>query len=158
MDMDSLVVTLPSQSGPQHALPVPPVPPNPEKDALLSALSSTLVAQTRRVVEQNNAAVAPLLAQQAALKNAYAQLQGELEQIEQLAQVLEKDEGILRDVSRYFFTFVFFPAFFLFFLNGLVKFFLFCMGIRRETKSTQSQSAPLTLPPTTNRPCTKPTP
>lgn len=36
-------VTLPSQNGPVEPLPVPPVPPNPQKDALLNALSQTLV-------------------------------------------------------------------------------------------------------------------
>lgn len=98
MDMDTLEVTLPSQSGPQHPTSVPPVPPNPEKDALLSALSSTLVASTRRTVEQNLAAVSPLQAQQAALQTARAKLTAELEQMGQLEKALERNEGILREV------------------------------------------------------------
>lgn len=97
MDMDSLEVTIPSQKGPQQPLHIPPVPPNPEKDALLTALSSTLVAQIRQTVEQNNAAVAPLQAQQQALQNAYQRLQSEMEQLQQLDAALASNERILRD-------------------------------------------------------------
>ena len=100
MDMDSLEVTLPSQRGPQQPLHVPPVHPNPEKDALLHALSTTLVAQTRQTVSQNNAAVLPLQAQQSALQNAHARLQAELDQLQQLAAALASNERILRDAMH----------------------------------------------------------
>jgi ESCRT-I complex subunit TSG101 len=94
---DSLEVTIPSQKGPQVPLPVPPVPPNPEKDALLHALSSTLTAQIRQTVSQNNAAIPPLRAQQAALQTAYARLQSELDQLQQLDAALASNEKILRE-------------------------------------------------------------
>ncbi|PVI05207.1 UEV-domain-containing protein [Periconia macrospinosa] len=100
MDTDILSVTIPSQAGPQQDLPVPPVPPNPEKDALLTALSTSLIAQLTRTVTQNNAAIAPLQAQQAALQSAYATLQSEIDQLQQLDAALASNENILRDAMR----------------------------------------------------------
>ncbi|KAF2269943.1 UEV-domain-containing protein [Lojkania enalia] len=94
---DSLEVTLPSQNGTQSPIPVPPVPPNPEKDALLRALSQTLVSQIRQTVSSNNDAVAPLRAQQDALQTAYSRLQSELDQLQRLDAALASNEQILRD-------------------------------------------------------------
>lgn len=94
---DSLEVTLPSQRGPQAPLPVPPVPPNPEKDALLRALSQTLTAQIAQTLSQNRSAIAPLRAQQAALQTAYSRLQSELSDLQQLDSALASNEKILRD-------------------------------------------------------------
>ncbi|KAF3010061.1 hypothetical protein E8E13_011556 [Curvularia kusanoi] len=93
---DSLDVTLPSQQGTQAALPVPPVPPNPQKDALLTAVSQALTSQTRQIVSSNQSAVAPLLAQQAALQTAYSRLQAELGELQQLDAVLASNEQILK--------------------------------------------------------------
>jgi ESCRT-I complex subunit TSG101 len=93
---DSLEVTIPSQSGNQVPLPVPPVPPNPEKDALLRALSQTLVAQIRQTVTSNTSAVAPLRSQQAALQTAYSRLQAELGELQQLDAALSSNEQILK--------------------------------------------------------------
>ncbi|KAF1847758.1 UEV-domain-containing protein [Cucurbitaria berberidis CBS 394.84] len=93
---DSLEVTLPSQTGNQAPIPVPPVPPNPEKDALLRALSQTLVSQIRQTVSSNTAAVAPLRAQQAALQTAYSRLQAELGELQQLDATLASNEQILK--------------------------------------------------------------
>lgn len=93
---DSLEVTLPSQTGTQKPLPVPPVPPNPEKDALLRALSQSLVSQTRQTVSSNTAAIAPLRAQQAALQSAHARLQAELHELQQLDAALAANEQILK--------------------------------------------------------------
>ncbi|OSS51841.1 hypothetical protein B5807_03098 [Epicoccum nigrum] len=93
---DTLDVTLPSQQGHQAALPVPPVPPNPQKDALLTAVSQALVSQTRQVVASNQAAVAPLRAQQHALQTAYSRLQAELGELQQLDAVLASNEHILK--------------------------------------------------------------
>ena len=89
-------MTLPSQQGNQTALPVPPVPPNPQKDALLTAVSQALVSQTRQVVASNQAAVAPLRAQQHALQTAYSRLQAELGELQQLDSVLASNEHILK--------------------------------------------------------------
>ncbi|KAF2710223.1 UEV-domain-containing protein [Pleomassaria siparia CBS 279.74] len=97
---DSLEVTIPSQTGTQVPLPVPPVPPNPEKDALLRALSQAFCSQIRQTVSSNQSAITPLLAQQSALQTAYTHLQTELEQIQQLDAALASNENILRDTMR----------------------------------------------------------
>jgi ESCRT-I complex subunit TSG101 len=93
---DSLEVTIPSQSGNQAPLPVPPVPPNPEKDALLRALSQALVSQIRQTVTSNTSAVVPLRSQQAALQTAYSRLQAELGELQQLDAALASNEQILK--------------------------------------------------------------
>lgn len=93
---DSLQVTLPSQFGTQVPLPVPPVPPNPEKDALLRALSQALVSQTRQTVDSNMSAIAPLRSQHAALQIAYSRLQAELGELQQLDAALASNEQILQ--------------------------------------------------------------
>ncbi|KAF2424247.1 UEV-domain-containing protein [Tothia fuscella] len=95
-----LDVTLPSQTGDQTPLAAPPIPPNPEKDALLHALSQTLTSQARQVLESNTSAVAALTAQQTSLRNAHSILQSELEQLQILDQALESNERILRDTMR----------------------------------------------------------
>ncbi|KAF2470231.1 UEV-domain-containing protein [Lindgomyces ingoldianus] len=94
---ESLEVTIPSQTGNQVPLPVPPVPPNPEKDALLRALSTTLVSQIRQIVSANHSAITPLHAQQTALQAAYSRLQSEFDQLQQLDEALASNEKILRD-------------------------------------------------------------
>ncbi|KAF3049325.1 hypothetical protein E8E11_009242 [Didymella keratinophila] len=93
---DSLEVALPSQQGTQTSVPVPPVPPNPQKDALLTAISQALVLQTRQVVASNQAAVAPLRAQQQALQSAYSRLQAELGELQHLDAALASNEQILK--------------------------------------------------------------
>ena len=92
-----LDVTLPSQSGELPPIPVPPVPPNPEKDALLHALSNALVAQTHQVLDSNAAAIAPLMAQQHALRTAHAALTAELNQLQALDAALESNERTLHE-------------------------------------------------------------
>ncbi|KAE9968063.1 hypothetical protein BLS_006050 [Venturia inaequalis] len=95
-----LDVTIPSQNGPVEPLPVPPVPPNPQKDALLNALSQALVSQTNQIIASNNNAATSLEAQQFALRGAHAVLQAELEQLEQLDRALESNERILRGAMQ----------------------------------------------------------
>ncbi|CAK4032273.1 related to tumor susceptibility gene 101 [Lecanosticta acicola] len=90
---DPFEVALPERSGP--APPAPPIPPNPEKEHLLQAISGTLVQQAQQKVNQNLSAVAPLQAQQQAMRTAYAQLEGEIRQLEQLDQALSSNEAIL---------------------------------------------------------------
>ncbi|KAJ9638971.1 Suppressor protein stp22 of temperature-sensitive alpha-factor receptor and arginine permease [Coniosporium tulheliwenetii] len=88
----------PPTSSPPHS--TPPVPPNPEKDALLTALSTSLVSQIRKTVADNNAAVAPLQAQQSALRTATSRLESELSQLQQLDAALASNEQILRNAMR----------------------------------------------------------
>lgn len=92
---DSLEVILPSQSGKHAAIPVPPVPPNPEKDALLRTLSQSLVSQIHQTVSSNMSALGPLQAQHDALQTAHARLQGELGELQQLDAALAANEQVL---------------------------------------------------------------
>jgi ESCRT-I complex subunit TSG101 len=93
-------VTIPSQTGALPSIPAPPIPPNPEKDALLKALSSTLIAQLNQTVISNQSAMRPLQAQQNALRQAHARLQSELDQLQQLDAALASNESILLNSMR----------------------------------------------------------
>ncbi|KAF2214953.1 hypothetical protein CERZMDRAFT_66191 [Cercospora zeae-maydis SCOH1-5] len=79
----------------QQNMPAPPIPPNPEKEHLLQALSSTLVQQAQQKVNQNLSAIAPLEAQQQAIYAAQQRLDGEIRQLEQLEKALTNNESIL---------------------------------------------------------------
>jgi ESCRT-I complex subunit TSG101 len=81
-------------------LPVPPVPPNPQKDALMNALSQALVSQTNQIIASNISAATSLEAQQFALRSAHTVLQSELEQLEKLDRALESNERILRNAMQ----------------------------------------------------------
>jgi ESCRT-I complex subunit TSG101 len=91
---DPFEVALPS--GPSAGVPAPPIPPNPEKEHLLQAISTSLVQQAQQKVQQNLSAIAPLQAQQQALRAAYARLENERSQLENLDATLSSNESILR--------------------------------------------------------------
>jgi ESCRT-I complex subunit TSG101 len=74
----------------------PPIPPNPEKEHLQLALRQTLNQQIQAKVSNNLSAIGPLSAQNAALRNAAANLALEIRQLEQFAAVLASNEEILR--------------------------------------------------------------
>lgn len=76
-------------------MPAPPIPPNPEKEHLLQALSSTLVQQAQQKVNQNLSAIAPLQAQQQAIYAAQQRMDAEIRQLEQLEKALSNNESIL---------------------------------------------------------------
>ncbi|KAK0867857.1 Suppressor protein stp22 of temperature-sensitive alpha-factor receptor and arginine permease [Friedmanniomyces endolithicus] len=84
----------PSTSGPPA--PAPPIPPNPEREHLLQALSTTLVQQAHTKVSQTLSAISPLQAQQSALRDAHQRLESEIRQLEHLASTLASNESILR--------------------------------------------------------------
>lgn len=90
---DPFDVALPS--GPGAGVPAPPIPPNPEKEHLLQAISTSLVQQAQQKVQQNLSAIAPLQAQQQALRAAYARLENERSQLENLDATLSSNESIL---------------------------------------------------------------
>lgn len=75
--------------------PAPPIPPNPEREHLLTALSTSLVQQVQQKLHQNMSAVAPLQAQQNALRAAHARLEAEIAQLERLDATLSSNEHIL---------------------------------------------------------------
>jgi ESCRT-I complex subunit TSG101 len=73
---------------------------NPEKDALLRALSQTLVSQIRQTVSSNVDAIAPLRSQHAAMQTAYSRLQAELSELQQLDAALASNEQIIQGAMR----------------------------------------------------------
>lgn len=89
---DPFDVAIPTSNAP---VPAPPIPPNPEKEHLLQAISSSLVQQAQQKVSQNLSAISPLQAQQNALRAAQDRLEGEIRQLEHLDQALHNNESIL---------------------------------------------------------------
>ena len=81
------------------AILAPPIPPNPEKDAILSALSSTLRANLDNTIHENLSAITPLFAQDEALKEAHARLQTEMNQLSEIETAIASNEKILRDTT-----------------------------------------------------------
>jgi ESCRT-I complex subunit TSG101 len=80
----------------QPSAAAPPIPPNPEKDALLQTLSQTLVAGTHQVLRSNRDSLAPLMAQRAAMAQARDTLLDELSRLERLEGVLDTNERVIR--------------------------------------------------------------
>ncbi|KAL8708655.1 MAG: hypothetical protein Q9220_006480 [cf. Caloplaca sp. 1 TL-2023] len=74
----------------------PPVPPNPQKDALLQALSQTLTQQIQSTHASNMSAIPPLRAQQAALNETLDKINQEISQLSGLQTLLDRNEKILR--------------------------------------------------------------
>ncbi|EED19664.1 endosomal sorting complex protein TSG101, putative [Talaromyces stipitatus ATCC 10500] len=76
--------------------PPPPVPPNPEKDALLHTLSRTLTENLQGNVSQSKSAVASLQSQSQALSSAMMTLQGELATLNNFKATIESNISILQ--------------------------------------------------------------
>ena len=93
---DPFDVALPGPANSGTPAPAPPIPPNPEKEHLLQALSMSLVQQAQAKVNQNFSAIAPLQAQQTALRAAHQRLEAEIRQLEHLSSTLDSNESILR--------------------------------------------------------------
>lgn len=56
-----------------------------------------MVGQTRQILDSNNAAIVPLIAQNNALRTAQATLQSELQQLSQLTSAIESNEKMVRE-------------------------------------------------------------
>ncbi|KAM5353657.1 hypothetical protein ACJ41O_000307 [Fusarium nematophilum] len=82
---------------PTTTIAAPPIPPNPEKDALLRQLAQTLYAIRMRSRQQNESSMAGLQAQRTAMLSAIPAFQAEAGQLTQLANVLTSNSNILRD-------------------------------------------------------------
>lgn len=78
----------------------PPIPPNPQKDALLSALSQTLTQQIQSAHDSNISALPPLRAQQAALTSTLNAINTEMSQLNDLDTLLSSNEAILHKAMR----------------------------------------------------------
>ena len=89
---EPLTLSLPSPSN----LPPPPIPPNPEKDALLRQLASTLHALRQQAREQNESSLAGLAAQRAAMQTARQNLQADASALPPLSALLASNTQALR--------------------------------------------------------------
>ncbi|OQE11299.1 hypothetical protein PENFLA_c073G06459 [Penicillium flavigenum] len=75
--------------------PAPPIPPNPEKDALLHAVSRTLAEALRANAAQSDTAAQSLVSQSRSLHAAMATLQGELSALNTLHTTLQSNTTVL---------------------------------------------------------------
>lgn len=82
---------------PTQAIAAPPIPPNPEKDALLRQMAQTLASIRQRDRQQNESSMAGLQAQRAAMQSAMPALQSEMGQLTQLSNLLTSNTNILHD-------------------------------------------------------------
>ena len=78
----------------------PPIPPNPQKDALLAAFSQTLTQQISSSHASNLSALPPLRAQQAALTQTLNAINRETSQLNDLEALLSSNEKILHQAMR----------------------------------------------------------
>ncbi|CAK7208785.1 Suppressor protein stp22 of temperature-sensitive alpha-factor receptor and arginine permease [Sporothrix bragantina] len=85
----------PSSSG--AAGSPPPVPPNPEKDALLHQLAQTLAMLRQQSRSKNDASMAGLQAQRAAMLTAFGRLQQDMSDVAQLSALLTSNTDILHE-------------------------------------------------------------
>ncbi|KAF4156428.1 hypothetical protein CNMCM6936_005964 [Aspergillus lentulus] len=76
--------------------PAPPIPPNPEKDALLHAVSKSLAETVQTNVSQSESAAQSLLSQSQSLQAAIATLQGEISSLNSLNSTLQSNTSILQ--------------------------------------------------------------
>ncbi|KAJ5538752.1 hypothetical protein N7494_008231 [Penicillium frequentans] len=76
--------------------PAPPIPPNPEKDALLQAVSRTLAETLANQATQSDAATHSLVSQSHSLHAAMATLQNEVSALNALQATLQSNTAILQ--------------------------------------------------------------
>ncbi|KAJ0120185.1 endosomal sorting complexes required for transport I [Diaporthe amygdali] len=93
---EPLTLNIPSPS----SVPAPPIPPNPEKDALLRQLATTLYQMRTRTREQNDSSMQGLQAQRTAMLSAMGAMQSEIGSLTQLSNLLQNNTNILRDTMR----------------------------------------------------------
>lgn len=97
------LLTSPSETplpAPTASLVPPPIPPNPQKDAILSALSQTLTQRIQAAYNSNMAAIPPLRAQQSALQSTLTAINNEISQLNDLQSLLSSNEAILHKAMR----------------------------------------------------------
>ncbi|MCJ1420176.1 hypothetical protein MMC32_006533 [Xylographa parallela] len=86
---------MPTQSSVSD-FPAPPIPRNPEKDALLAAISRALTQNLHSNIASNAAYMHPLRAQHSALQSAHQRLLQEQHSLNALSALLTSNEAILR--------------------------------------------------------------
>ncbi|MCJ1318142.1 hypothetical protein MMC15_003469 [Xylographa vitiligo] len=90
-----LDIPMPPQSSVAN-FPAPPIPRNPEKDALLAAVSRALTQSLHANIASNATYLPPLRAQHSALQSAHQRLLQEQQSLNALAALLTSNEAILR--------------------------------------------------------------
>lgn len=85
---------------PTADIPAPPIPPNPEKDALLSALSHSITQTLHNDMTQNASSLPLLRSQNEALNHSLRTLQSELAQLQALQSTLTGNVSILQNSLR----------------------------------------------------------
>jgi len=80
--------------------PAPPIPPNPEKDALLHAVSRTLAETLRTQATQSDTASQSLISQSQSLQATIAALQGEVTALNSLHATLQSNTAVLQQTIR----------------------------------------------------------
>ncbi|KZL63419.1 ESCRT-I component [Colletotrichum tofieldiae] len=93
---EPLTLSIPSPS----SVPAPPIPPNPEKDALLHQLAQTLHSLRQRSRQQNESSMAGLQAQRTAMISAFSTLQSEMGTLGQTSALLQSNANILVEALR----------------------------------------------------------
>ncbi|EFQ28416.1 UEV domain-containing protein [Colletotrichum graminicola] len=93
---EPLTLSIPSPS----SVPAPPIPPNPEKDALLHQLAQTLHSLRQRSRQQNETSMAGLQAQRTAMVSAFSTLQSEIGTLGQTSALLQSNANILMEALR----------------------------------------------------------
>ncbi|KAF9882415.1 hypothetical protein CkaCkLH20_00451 [Colletotrichum karsti] len=93
---EPLTLSIPSPS----SVPAPPIPPNPEKDALLHQLAQGLHFRRQRSRQQNEESMTGLQAQRTAMLNAFSTLQSEMSTLSQTSALLQSNANILVDALR----------------------------------------------------------
>merc|ERR1712000_416182 len=78
----------------------PPIPPNPEKDALLRQLAHTLAALRQHSRQQNDSSLSGLQAQRKAMLAVLPTMENEMNQLTHLSSVLSSNASILRESLR----------------------------------------------------------
>ncbi|KAI9150425.1 Tumor susceptibility protein [Paramyrothecium foliicola] len=90
---EPLTLSIPNQA----SVAAPPIPPNPEKDALLKQLALTLASMRQRSRQQNESSMAGLQAQRTALLSVIPAMQSEIGQLSHLSSVTASNANILRE-------------------------------------------------------------
>ncbi|OLN81141.1 Tumor susceptibility gene 101 protein [Colletotrichum chlorophyti] len=93
---EPLTLSIPSPS----SIPAPPIPPNPEKDALLRQLAQTLYSLRQRSRQQNESSMSGLQAQRTAMMSAFSTLQAEMGTLGQTSALLQSNANILVEALR----------------------------------------------------------
>ncbi|KAK0386664.1 hypothetical protein NLU13_6499 [Sarocladium strictum] len=93
---EPLTLSIPSQTN----VTAPPIPPNPEKDALLAQLAHVLYSMRQQVRQQNQSSMDGLAAQRNAMAAVIPTIQSEMGQLNQLSNMLTSNANILHDALR----------------------------------------------------------